>query len=84
MSEVQSAIDAVTAQLVKAKGEILAQVAALELMVAAGAAPDLTGLKAVAQSLDAIVPDVAVEEVPVEEVPVEEVPVPVERFVTDE
>lgn len=62
MSELQSAVDEVTAVLVKARGEILSEIAALEAAVVAGEAPDLTALKAVADSLDAIVPDEVVEE----------------------
>ncbi len=67
MSEVQVAVDEVTAVLVKAKGEIVAEIAALEEAVKAGVTPDLTALKAVAESLDAIVPDVVVEEPVVED-----------------
>lgn len=52
MTATQDAVDALTAQLGKAKDEILAEVAALEAQVAAGEAPDLTALKAVVQSLD--------------------------------
>lgn len=57
MSATQEAIDAITAQLGKAKGEILAEIANLEAQVAAGQEPDLTALKAAAQALDDVVPD---------------------------
>lgn len=57
MSEIQAAVDAVTEQLDKAKGEILDQIEILEAAVAAGAVPDLSALKAAAQALDDIVPD---------------------------
>jgi hypothetical protein len=70
MSEAQDAVDAVVAQLGKAKDEILTEVANLEAQVAAGQAPDLTALKAAAQSLDDINPDPVVE--PPVEPPVEE------------
>lgn len=52
MSESQDAVDAVTAQLGKAKDEILAEVAALQAQVDAGQPVDLTALKAAAQGLD--------------------------------
>lgn len=73
VSEVQVVVDEITAVLVKAKGEIVAEIASLEEALKAGVTPDLTALKAVADSLDAIVPDEVVVEEPVEE-PVEEVP----------
>lgn len=57
MSEAQDAVDAVATQLGKAKDEILSKIADLETQVAAGEAPDLTALKAAAQSLDDVVPD---------------------------
>lgn len=69
MSETQDAVDAVAAQLGKAKAEIVSKIDDLEAQVAAGETPDLTALKAAAQALDDVVPD-AVDE-PVEE-PVEE------------
>lgn len=70
MSEVQDAVDAVVVQLVSAKEEILAEIAALE---AQEPSIDLSALKAAAQALDDVVVDepLVVEEV--EEVPVEEV-----------
>jgi hypothetical protein len=61
MSEVQDAVDAIVVQLGKAKDEILAEIANLEAQIAAGEAPDLTALKAAAQSLDDVVPDAPVE-----------------------
>lgn len=67
MSEVQAAVDAITAVLVKARGEILGEIASLESAVSAGEAVDLSGLRAVADSLDAIVPDEVVVEEPVAE-----------------
>jgi 16S rRNA G1207 methylase RsmC len=67
----QDAVDAVTAQLSKAKEEILAEVAALEAQVAAGQPVDLTGLKAAAQGLDDLTPDPVVEPVPEPPAPVE-------------
>lgn len=74
VSEVQDAVDAVVAQLVKAKAEVVGQIASLEEAVAAGGPVDLSGLKAAAQALDDVVADVVVEEpVVVEEVPAEEV-----------
>lgn len=70
VSEVQDAVDAVVVQLVSAKEEILAEIAALE---AQEPSIDLSALKAAAQALDDVVVDepLVVEEV--EEVPVEEV-----------
>lgn len=68
MADVQSAVDEITAVLVKARGEIVAEIAKLEDALNAGVTPDLSALKAVAESLDAIVEDEVVEEVPVEEV----------------
>lgn len=68
MSEAQNAVDAVVAQLDKAKAEISAQIAELE---SREPAVDLSALKAAAQSLDDVVVDVPVEEPPVEEPPVE-------------
>lgn len=64
MSDAQDAVDAVSAQLGKAKDEIVAEIAALEAQVANGEAPDLTALKAAAQALDDVVPDAPVEEPP--------------------
>lgn len=69
MSEVQSVVDGITAQLVKVREEVVAEIAKLEEALAAGVAPDLSGLKAAADALDAVVPDAVVEpEVPAEEV----------------
>jgi hypothetical protein len=56
----QESIDAVVAQLDKAKVEIVAEIASVQAQLdAAGAAEqvDLSGLTAIAQSLDDIVPD---------------------------
>lgn len=64
MGEVQDQVDAVVAELGKAKDEIVAKVADLEAQIAAGEAPDLTALKAAAQALDDVVPDAPVEEAP--------------------
>lgn len=61
VSAAQDAVDAVTAQLGKAKDEILGEIANLEAQVAAGQAPDLTALKAAADALDGIVPDAPTE-----------------------
>ena len=72
MSEVQDAIDAIATQLVKAKDEIVSQIAGLEMQIGSGVTPDLTALKAAAQALDDIVPDAPVETVaedPVVEAP---------------
>ncbi|MBB3752508.1 hypothetical protein FHT44_005020 [Mycolicibacterium sp. BK634] len=66
MTAVQDTVDALTAQLGKAKDEIIAKVADLEAQVAAGEAPDLTALKAAVQALDDVVPDPVVDE-PAEE-----------------
>lgn len=54
---VQDAVDQITAQLDKAKNEILNEIAALEAQIAAGETPDLTALTAAAQALDDVVPD---------------------------
>lgn len=68
MSEVQSAVDAIAAQLVKVKEEVVGEIGKLEAAVAAGVTPDLSALKAAADALDAIVPDVeALVEEPVAE-----------------
>lgn len=66
MSEVQDAVDAVVAQLGKARAEIVAEIANLEAQIGAGEAPDLTALKAAAQALDDVVPDAPVEVPPVD------------------
>lgn len=62
VSEIQAQLDAVGAQLTKAKDEILAKIAALEAAlgdadVPAEAEAALEALKAQAQALDDIVPD---------------------------
>jgi 16S rRNA G1207 methylase RsmC len=57
MGDVQDAVDAVVAQLDKAKGEILNEITNLEAQIAAGETPDLSALKAAAQALDDVVPD---------------------------
>ena len=85
----QAAVDSVVTQLVKARGEIVAakdqlvaKIVDLQNQLDAGVPAeqvDLSGLKAVAQSLDDIVPD-AVEETEDED---EEVEVPVEEPVVD-
>lgn len=75
MGAAQDAVDAVSVQLGKAKAEIVSKIADLETQVANGETPDLTALKAAAQSLDDVVPDPVVEEPPVENPPVEEPPV---------
>ena len=85
----QAAVDSVVAQLGKARGEIVAardelvaKIVDLQNQLDAGVPAeqvDLSGLKAVAQSLDDIVPD-AVEETDDED---EEVEVPVEEPVVD-
>lgn len=57
MGEIQDAVDAVAAQLNKAKAEILSKVADLEIQIGQGEVPDLSELKAAAQALDDVVPD---------------------------
>jgi predicted RNA polymerase sigma factor len=61
VSEVQDAVDAITAQINKGTAEVVAEVAALEAQVAAGETPDFTALKAAAQALDDLNPDPAPE-----------------------
>ena len=68
MGAVQDAVDQITGQLDKAKGEILTAITALEAQVEAGEVPNLDALKAAAQGLDDVVPDAPVEEPPVEPV----------------
>lgn len=68
MSAAQDVIDQLTAQLDKAKTEILGKIADLEAQVAAGETPDFTALRAAAQALD----DVVLDEPPAEEPPTEE------------
>lgn len=65
---VQDAVDAVVAQLDKAKGEILSEIAKLEEQVANGEVPNLDALKAAAQSLDDVVADPEPEPEPEPEV----------------
>ena len=64
MSQVQGVVDAVVAQLTKVRDEILDRLDEVEAQVIeAGVAEqvDLSGLQAIADALDAIVPDAAVE-----------------------
>lgn len=61
MGSLQDAVDAITAQLAKAQAEIIAKISDLEAVIAAGGTPDLTALKAAAQALDDVVPDVIPE-----------------------
>lgn len=75
MGAVQDTVNQIADQLAKAKTEIVTKIADLEAQIAAGETPDLEPLKALAQSLDDVVPDAPVEEPPVEEPPVEEPPV---------
>lgn len=62
MGAVQDAVDQITAQLDKAKGEVVKAIADLEAAVAAGETPNLDALKAAAQALDDVVPDAPVNE----------------------
>lgn len=62
MSEAQDAVDALTAQVVKSREEVLGKIAELEAAVAAGEVPDFTALKEAVQSVDDIVADAPVEE----------------------
>lgn len=64
MGAVQDAVDAITAQLEKAKTEIVTAISDLEAQVAAGETPDLTALRAAAQGLDDVVPDTIPTEEP--------------------
>lgn len=57
MSQTQEKIDALAAQLAKAKAEILSQVAALQKQIDAGDPVDLTALTAAVQGLDDLNPD---------------------------
>lgn len=73
MSEVQSAVDAVTNQLVKAQAEIVSEINNLEAAVAAGEPVNLDALKAAAQALDDVVADApAAEEAPADEAPADQ------------
>lgn len=75
----QDSINAVVAQLGKAKGEIVAKIADVQAQLDAAQVPveqvDLSALIVAAKALDDVVTDAPVVEVPVEEVPVEEAPV---------
>jgi hypothetical protein len=62
VSEAQDAVDALTAQVVKSREEVLGKIAELEAAVAAGEVPDFTALKEAVQSVDDIVADAPVEE----------------------
>lgn len=65
MSAADDAVQAVTSQLTKAKGEIDAEIATL---TEAGVSPEsLAGLTAISQSLDDLNPDVVPEPEPVPE-----------------
>jgi hypothetical protein len=68
VSAAQDVVDQVTAQVLKAKEEVLAKIAELEAAAAAGEVLDFTALKDAVQSVDDIVPDAPVEP-PVEETP---------------
>lgn len=61
MGAAQDAVDAITAQLGKAKAEILAKIGDLQTQINTGQPPDLTALTAAAQALDDIVVDVPTE-----------------------
>lgn len=74
-------LNAVNAQLDKAKGEIVAKIGSLEDALAAAGTPDpavsaaVDALKSAAQGLDDVVADAVAPAAPVEEAPVEEAPV---------
>jgi hypothetical protein len=61
VGDVQNAVNAVVEQLVRAKGEILGEISALEAAVASGEVPDLSALREAAQALDDVVADAPVE-----------------------
>jgi uncharacterized protein YPO0396 len=64
LSAVQSVVDAVVAQLTKVRDEIVGRLAEVESQVVEAGVEDqvdLSGLQAIADALDAIVPDAAVE-----------------------
>jgi hypothetical protein len=64
VSEVQDVVDAVVGQLSKVRDEIVARLDEVEVQVIAAGVEDkvdLSGLVAIADALDAIVPDAAVE-----------------------
>lgn len=61
MSEQQEQIDALAAQLAKAKTEIIAKIDDLQAQIDAGEPVDLTALKAAVQGIDDLNPD-AIEE----------------------
>ena len=70
VSSAQDAVNAVTAQLVKAQREIVSRIAEVQAQLdAAGVAEqiDLSSLTAAAQALDDVVPDELLEEVVIEE-----------------
>jgi hypothetical protein len=73
MTAADEAVQAVTAQLTKAKAEIDAEVT--KLAEAGVSADSLAGLQAISQSLDDLNADPVVEEPPVEEPEVPEEPV---------
>ena len=58
---VQDAVDALVAQLGKAKGEIVGKIDELQAAVDAGETPALTALRDAVQALDDVVPDAPVE-----------------------
>lgn len=57
MGAQQDQVNAISAQLTKARDEIVAKVDELESQVAAGETPDFSELRSVAQALDDVVPD---------------------------
>ncbi len=64
LSAVQSVVDAVVAQLTKVRDEIVSKLDEVETQVVAAGVEDqvdLSGLQAIADALDAIVPDAATE-----------------------
>ncbi len=64
LSSVQSVVDAITAQLTKVRDEIVGQLDAVTSQVVEAGVEDqvdLSGLQAIADALDAIVPDAATE-----------------------
>lgn len=66
MSETQEKIDALAAQLAKAKAEILVQVAELQAQIDAGEQVDLTALTEAVQGIDDLNPDETPPEEPAE------------------
>jgi len=57
MSENQAKIDALAAQLAKAKAEILSQIEELQILIDEGETVDLTALTAAVQGIDDLNPD---------------------------